>query len=227
VISPLLANMFLHYALDQWVDEWRRTRARGDVIIVRYAADFVMGFQYEKEAKEFLDALRERLREFHLELHPDKTRLIEFGRFAERDRSQRGQGKPETFDFLGFTHWCSTTRKTGKFILALQRYIFFARCLYEGALMCVRKGDVEMQEILGDGLRDCEEIAGVQYRWLQPVGEQLQSRYHRAPAKASGTPAPNSFTTSETSISPSISFIPVSPFLTHISSQYHSENVAL
>ncbi len=117
VISPLLANVFLHYALDQWVQEWRTTQARGDVIIVRYADDFVMGFQYEWEARAFLDGLRERLGVFHLELHPEKTRLIEFGRFAERDRTQRGQGKPETFDFLGFTHWCGTTRTNHKFTI--------------------------------------------------------------------------------------------------------------
>lgn len=115
VISPLLANVFLHYALDQWVQEWRRTKAHGDVIIVRYADDFVMGFQSKRDAETFLKALQERLGEYKLELHPDKTRLIEFGRFAERDRTQRGEGKPETLDFLGFTHWCGTTRKSGKF----------------------------------------------------------------------------------------------------------------
>jgi len=115
VISPLLANVFLHYVLDQWVETWRRTQAQGDVIIVRYADDFVLGFQYEEEARAFLDQLRERLAAFHLELHPDKTRLIEFGRFAARDRTRRGQGKPETFDFLGFTHWCGTTRERGQF----------------------------------------------------------------------------------------------------------------
>lgn len=117
VISPLLANIFLHYALDLWVQAWRKKRARGDVIIVRYADDFVMGFQYEWEAKRFLEELRERLAKFHLELHAEKTRLIEFGRFAQRDRKGRGQGKPETFDFLGFTHCCGKTRKTGKFII--------------------------------------------------------------------------------------------------------------
>lgn len=117
VISPLLANVFLHYALDQWAHEWRKTKARGDVIIVRYADDFVMGFQYPSDAGNFLHALRERLGEHKLRLHPDKTRLIEFGRFAEKDRARRGAGKPETFDFLGFTHWCGTTRKNGKFTI--------------------------------------------------------------------------------------------------------------
>lgn len=117
VISPLLANVFLHYVLDQWVKEWRTTQARGDVIIVRYADDFVMGFQYDHDAKNFLKALQERLEEYKLKLHPDKTRLIEFGRYAERDRNGRGEGKPETFDFLGFTHRCGTTRKNGKFTI--------------------------------------------------------------------------------------------------------------
>jgi RNA-directed DNA polymerase len=115
VISPLLANIFLHYALDLWVHVWRKREADGEVIIVRYADDFVMGFQHKEEAARFLKALRERLAKFRLELNEDKTRLIEFGRFAERDRHARGQGKPETFDFLGFTHWCGKTRKNGKF----------------------------------------------------------------------------------------------------------------
>lgn len=117
VISPLLANVFLHYALDLWVQHWRKRHAKGDVIIVRYADDFVMGFQHEAEAKRFLAELKERLGRFRLELHEDKTRLIEFGRYAERNRQQRGQGKPETFDFLGFTHWCGRTRKGGKFTI--------------------------------------------------------------------------------------------------------------
>jgi group II intron reverse transcriptase/maturase len=111
VISPLLANIFLHYVLDLWVHHWRSTHARGDVIIVRYADDFVMGFQYRDDAERCLRELRKRLEKFGLELHPDKTRLIEFGRFAARTRQQRGEGKPETFDFLGFTHCCGKTRR--------------------------------------------------------------------------------------------------------------------
>ena len=114
-ISPLLANIYLHYALDQWVDAWRKRRD-GDVIFVRYADDFVMGFQNKEEAERFLEVLRERLGKFRLQLHPDKTRLIEFGRFAAESRKKRGQGKPESFDFLGFTHACGTTR-AGKFKL--------------------------------------------------------------------------------------------------------------
>ena len=111
VISPLLANVFLHYVLDLWVNQWRRRHARGEVIIVRYADDFVMGFQHRDDAEQCLRALRKRLAEFGLELHPEKTRLIEFGRFAAERREKRGEGKPETFNFLGFTHGCGTTRQ--------------------------------------------------------------------------------------------------------------------
>jgi group II intron reverse transcriptase/maturase len=115
VISPLLANIYLHYVLDQWVMEWRRVHAKGDVAIVRYADDFVLGFQHRHEAESFLKQLRERMAEHELELHPEKTRLIEFGRFAEGNRKRDGAGKPETFNFLGFTHICSTIHKSGKF----------------------------------------------------------------------------------------------------------------
>lgn len=111
VISPLLANIYLHYALDQWVEAWRKKVARGAAIMVRYADDFVMGFQERAEAERFLEELRERLRKFGLELHPEKTRLIEFGRFAGINRQRRGEARPETFDFLGFTHQCGRTRK--------------------------------------------------------------------------------------------------------------------
>ena len=113
--SPLLANVYLHYVLDLWVVWWRR-RARGEAIIVRFADDFIVGFQYEQDARRFLDELRPRLARFGLELHPDKTRLIEFGRFAARDRAARGRGRPETFDFLGFTHICGKSRD-GRFAL--------------------------------------------------------------------------------------------------------------
>jgi RNA-directed DNA polymerase len=115
VISPLLANIYLHYVLDQWVIEWRKVHAKGDVMIVRYADDFVMGFQHRDEAEVFLRQLRERMAEFGLELHSEKTRLIEFGRYAEANRKRSGAGKPETFNFLGFTHICGTIWKSGKF----------------------------------------------------------------------------------------------------------------
>jgi RNA-directed DNA polymerase len=113
-VSPLLANVYLHYVFDLWVDWWRSRHARGDVIVIRYADDFVVGFQIEQDARRFLADLRERFAEFGLGLHPDKTRLIEFGRYAARDRRRRGLGKPETFDFLGFTHICAKSR-SGKF----------------------------------------------------------------------------------------------------------------
>lgn len=109
-ISPLLANIYLHYVLDLWVAHWRKHEADGDVMIVRFADDFVVGFQYRQEAMRFWAELKERLRKFGLELHEDKTRLIEFGRFAASNRQQRGASKPETFDFLGFTHICGKTR---------------------------------------------------------------------------------------------------------------------
>ena len=114
--SPLLANIFMHYVFDLWVDAWRNKCAQGEVIVVRYADDNVLGFQFRADADRFLDALRERLRKFGLELHPEKTRRIEFGRFAEQDRRQRGEGKPETFDFLGFTH-ISGKDRNGSFAL--------------------------------------------------------------------------------------------------------------
>jgi Reverse transcriptase (RNA-dependent DNA polymerase) len=104
VILPLLANIYLHYAFDLWVDAWRKKWAQGDLVVVRYADDIILGFQHQTEADCFLEIFRERLEKFGLELHPDKTRRIEFGRFAEQNRERRGKGKPETFDFLGFTH---------------------------------------------------------------------------------------------------------------------------
>jgi RNA-directed DNA polymerase len=113
-VSPLLANVYLHYVLDWWVDWWRSRHAQGDVIIVRWADDFIVGFEDEQDAQRFLAGLRERLARFGLELHPDKTRLIEFGRHAVWKRAKRGLGKPETFDFLGFTHICTKSRK-GRF----------------------------------------------------------------------------------------------------------------
>jgi RNA-directed DNA polymerase len=118
-VSPLLANVYLHYVLDLWADQWRKTQAHGDVIIVRYADDFVVGFQHESDARRFLEDLRERFRQFNLELHPEKTRIIEFGRFATERRERRDQGKPQTFNFLGFTHICGETR-TGKFVVLRQ-----------------------------------------------------------------------------------------------------------
>jgi RNA-directed DNA polymerase len=115
VISPILANLYLHYVLDVWAKAWREKVAQGDMIIVRYADDAVLGFQSREDAERFREQLEERVRKFGLELHPEKTRLIEFGRFAAEDRKKRGEGKPETFNFLGFTHICGKSRQKGYF----------------------------------------------------------------------------------------------------------------
>lgn len=115
-ISPLLSNIFLHYVLDLWGHQWRRQQARGRVIVVRYADDFVMGFEHEGDARRMMAALKERLAKFGLALHEDKTRLLMFGRFAAERRAERGLGRPETFDFLGFTHYCDKTLD-GRFIV--------------------------------------------------------------------------------------------------------------
>jgi RNA-directed DNA polymerase len=118
-ISPLLANVYLHYAFDLWVQRWRKTQAHGEVVVVRYADDAIAGFQYREDAERFLTELRERLAKFGLELHPEKTRLLEFGPFAAENRRRAGQGKPETFDFLGFTHICGKKRN-GRFTVVRQ-----------------------------------------------------------------------------------------------------------
>ncbi len=116
-ISPLLANVYLHYVFDLWAHRWRRRQAHGDVVVVRFADDFVVGFEARDDAEQFLTDLRARIAQFGLSLHPDKTRLIEFGRFAAANRRARGEGKPESFNFLGFTHSCVTTRKGGFTVL--------------------------------------------------------------------------------------------------------------
>jgi group II intron reverse transcriptase/maturase len=117
VVSPLLANVYLHYVFDLWIEAWRKKVAVGEVIVVRYADDLVVGFESRTEAERFLGEFRERLAKFGLELHAEKTRLIEFGKHAERVRKQRGEGKPETFTFLGFTHYCGKRRSDGSFIV--------------------------------------------------------------------------------------------------------------
>ena len=116
-VSPMLANVYLHYVFDLWAHQWRGRHARGDVVIVRFADDFVVGFEHRDDAERFWADLRERLAEFSLELNAEKTRLIEFGRFAAATRAARGLGKPETFQFLGFTHICAKTRRSGRFKL--------------------------------------------------------------------------------------------------------------
>jgi group II intron reverse transcriptase/maturase len=119
VISPLLANIYLHYVFDLWLEAWRKKVAKGDVVAVRYADDLVVGFQHRAEAEQFLGEFRKRLAKFGLELHPEKTRLLEFGRFAQSNRARRGEGKPESFTFLGFTHTCGTN-SVGKFTIRRQ-----------------------------------------------------------------------------------------------------------
>jgi group II intron reverse transcriptase/maturase len=118
-ISPLLANLYLHHVFDLWVQRWRKTQAKGDVIAVRYADDFVVGFQYREEAERFQAELKERMAKFGLELHPEKTRLLEFGPYAAENRQRAGKGKPETFNFLGFTHICGKKRN-GRFTVVRQ-----------------------------------------------------------------------------------------------------------
>jgi len=116
-ISPMLANIYLHYVFDLWANQWRKHSSHGDVIIVRYADDIIVGFQHRSDAERFKAELKQRFLKFSLKLHPDKTRLIEFGRFAGERRTSRGKGKPETFDFLGFTHICGMARNGGFTVL--------------------------------------------------------------------------------------------------------------
>jgi RNA-directed DNA polymerase len=166
VISPILANLYLHYVLDVWTNVWRKKVARGDVIIVRYADDAVLGFQYREDADRFLEQLRERLRKFGLELHPDKTRLIEFGRYAAERRKQRGEGKPETFNFLGFTHICGRSRKTGYFTVHRKT---------------IGKRMAAKLKAIGEKLRKrMHESAGVTLEWLISVVRGY-FQYHAIP----------------------------------------------
>lgn len=155
VISPLLANIYLHYVVDLWVQWWRGHRARGEVYIVRYCDDFVMGFQHCSDARMFRIELAQRLAKFGLELHQDKTRLIEFGRFAASNRQERGEGKPETFDFLGFTHICARKRKDGSF--TVRRKTIGKR---------LREKVKSVREIL---LRNRHRPVADQARWLRSV----------------------------------------------------------
>jgi group II intron reverse transcriptase/maturase len=152
--SPLLANVYLHYVLDLWADWWRKRHARGDVIIVRFADDFIVGFQHEQDARRFLAALRPRLAKFGLELHPDKTRLIEFGRFAAANRAARGEPKPETFDFLGFTHICGKSR-TGRFQLK--------------RITIARRMRAKLAEVKAELRRRMHDPVPEQGRWLASV----------------------------------------------------------
>jgi len=163
VISPLLANIYLHYVLDLWADQWRRKYARGEVYIVRYADDFVMGFQYKTDGENFHRALMERLKRFGLKLHPEKTRLIEFGRFAESNKRSRGVGKPETFDFLGFTHLCSNKRNNKGFSVRRQTISKRLRAIVKRIKEQLRK--INMLNVHQQG------------RWLRKVLQGLINYY--------------------------------------------------
>lgn len=168
VISPLLANVYLHYAFDLWAEHWRRREAKGDMIIVRYADDIVVGFQHEADAERFRDDMGKRLAEFALTLHPEKTRLIEFGRFAADNRARRGLGKPETFDFLGLTHICGRSRR-GRFMLRRKTRADRMRA--------------KLKEVKDALMRRRHEPIPVQGRWLgQVVGGFFG--YHAVPTNS-------------------------------------------
>lgn len=164
--SPLLANIYLHYVFDLWVQAWRKRQAEGDVIVVRFADDIVLGFQSEMEAKRFRADLEDRLREFNLELHAEKTRLLEFGPFAAENRRRRGEGKPETFDFLGFTHICAKKRSNGRFTVLRQT---------------IRKRlQAKLNEVKAELRRRMHDPIPEQGRWLRSVvGGHL--RYYGVP----------------------------------------------
>ena len=191
VISPLFANVFLHYVLDLWIDAWRKRQAKGEVIIVRYADDFVIGFREESDARKCLAALGERLSKFGLELHPEKTRLIEFGRYAERRRAKRGDGPPETFDFLGFTHISGktlggeftihrrTSRKKFQAKLAELKEILSWRCHDDLAkvgewLQSVYRSWCQYYAVPGNGARLQQFRAAIQVMWLRNLQRRSQ-----------------------------------------------------
>src|SRR6266702_1754543 len=153
--SPLLANIYLHYVFDLWVQAWRRKRARGDVIVVRFADDIVVGFRDKADADQFRAELTERMRKFNLELHPEKTRLLEFGPYAIDQRQWRGEGKPETFNFLGFTHICVKKRSNGRFTVLRQT---------------IRKRlQTKLNEVKAELKRRMHEPIPKQGKWLQAV----------------------------------------------------------
>jgi hypothetical protein len=165
VISPLLANIYLHYVFDLWVRQWRKRNATGDMIVVRYCDDFIVGFEQKADAERFLGELVERFRQFALELHPDKTRLIEFGQYAARNRKKAGRGKPETFDFLGFTHVCGRKRNG--------RFTVLRRTMRRRMQAKLRSVKVELRR------RMHHEVPEVG-RWLRSVVEG-HMRYYAVP----------------------------------------------
>jgi RNA-directed DNA polymerase len=173
VISPTLANVFLHYVHDLWVQQWRRRHARGNVIVVRYADDLVAGFEHEAEARAFLVELHDRFEAFGLSLHPEKTRLIEFGRHAAEHRKARGLGKPETFTFLGFTHICGKSKR-GKFLLWRKTRRDRMRA--------------KLQALKDDLHRKMHESVEAQGRWLRSVVIGYFA-YHAVPTNTSALEA--------------------------------------
>ena len=168
--SPLLANVYLHYVLDLWVQAWRRKRAQGDMIIVRFADDAIVGFQRKADADQFRIELEERMKKFNLELHPEKTRLLEFGPFAIDDRQRRGEGKPETFNFLGFTHICVKKRSNGMFTVLRQT---------------IRKRlQAKLNEVKAELQRRMHAPIPEQGKWLQAV-LRGHNRYYGVPMNLS------------------------------------------
>jgi group II intron reverse transcriptase/maturase len=165
VVSPLIANVYLHYVFDLWAEVWREKVASGEVLIVRYADDLVVGFQQRADADRFLQEFRERLAKFGLELHPEKTRLIEFGRFAEANREKRGEGKPETFTFLGFAHYCGKNSKGYYFV---------------GRRTAVKRMRAALLRIKQELRRKMHEPIRVVGAWLKRVVEGYY-RYHAVP----------------------------------------------
>jgi len=169
VISPLLSNVFLHYVFDLWIEWWRKHRCHGDVIVVRYADDFVIGFEHQHEATACLEELRARFAKFGLKLHDGKTRLIEFGRYASERRERRGEDRPETFDFLGFTHKCARTRKDGWF--TIHRHTIAKRMR------------ATLQAIKTDLRKRMHRPLGETARWLRRV-VQGWLNYHAVPSNS-------------------------------------------
>ena len=168
VASPLLANVYLHYVFDLWVEVWREKVAQGDVIVVRYADDLVVGFEHRTDAERFLKEFQERLAKFGLEIHPEKTRLIEFGRFAQVNRQRRGEGKAETFTFLGFTHYCGTNSK-GQFEVWRRT--------------AAKRMRAKLQTIKQELRRNLHEPVGVVGAWLKRVVAGYY-RYHAVPGNS-------------------------------------------
>ena len=165
VISPLLANVYLHYVFDLWIEVWRQKVASGEVVVVRYADDLVVGFQHRKDAERFLAEFRERLASFALELHSDKTRLIEFGRFAQVTRQRRGEGKAATFTFLGFTHYCATNSKG---------YFVVGRTTQPKRMRATLR---KIKSVLRERMHERVPVVG---QWLKRVVEGYY-RYHAVP----------------------------------------------